>query len=280
MRVLVVGAGKVGRALATGLRACGASVAVTRARARLRRDYTCDLLVIAAADPFLADVAARVAARIASSGARPGAVVHVAGALGLEPLRPFRSVNVPVGTMHPLLSFVGRTPSFTGATLRVGGDAKAVRAARRVARILGMVPRTLPGLPDAAYHAAAALVANGSVALVSAATDLLVRHGVAPAIAPEMFAVLLRSVAANLLDVGLPNALSGPVRRGDVATVERHLDLWGERADLYRAIVSAQLAMAERIGEASGAALDALRSLSDRPPQNRSKPARRAKIRA
>lgn len=277
MNVLVVGAGKVGRALSRALRASGARVSLTRARsAATRRSFACELLVIAASDPWIADVATAVADRLhaAARAERPRAVVHVAGALGVEPLAPFRSVNVPVGRMHPLLSFSGRSPAFAGATLRLGGDAAAVRAGRRVAGLLGMVPRVLPSLPDDAYHAAAALLANGAVALASEAAVLLGRYGVSRPVAAEMLAPLLASVAANLAALGLPTALSGPVRRGDARTVGRHLAAFGPPADLYRAVVAAQIGLAREIREADPGALAAVAELVREDPQKRSKPGR------
>lgn len=274
MKILVVGAGKVGRALARALRAAGADVTLGRARGvERRRSFGCDLLVIAAADPWIAEVAEAVVRRVRDGdrSRRPGAVVHLAGALGVEPLAPFRSVNVPIGRMHPLLSFSGRPPSFAGATLRLGGEAGAVRVARRVAALLGMVARALPGLPDAAYHAAAALVANGAVALAGEAAALLGRYGVSRALASEMLAPLVSSVAGNLGALGLPAALSGPVRRGDVPTVIKHLAAFGRVGSLYRAVVVAQLALAREIGEADERALDALARLVRSRPQKRSK---------
>ncbi|MFO0613982.1 MAG: DUF2520 domain-containing protein [Polyangiaceae bacterium] len=264
MNVLVVGAGKVGRALALRLREAGASVSVVRARSVARRKgFGADLLIVAAADPWVARVARTIVDRLeaAPRALRPAAVVHVAGGLGLEALDAFRSVSIPVGQMHPLLSFAGAPPALDGATMRVDGDPGAIRAAREVARLLGMVARRFERLPPAAYHAAAALVANGAVGLVGAAASALALHGVPRDVAARMFGRLLASVAENVSGLGLPAALTGPVRRGDAAAIERHLAHLDGSVKLYRAVVTAQLGMARELGEATESALDRIEEL-------------------
>jgi predicted short-subunit dehydrogenase-like oxidoreductase (DUF2520 family) len=140
-----------------------------------------------------------------------------------------------------------------------------VRVARRVVRRLGMTPRTVRNLDRIAYHAAAGLVANGSAALAAAGCELLEKAGVAANVAPRMLGPLLRSVADNVERLGLPMALTGPVRRGDTGAVERHLRAIESRSPrlvpLYRALVAAQLPLARELGEGDAQAWDALASL-------------------
>jgi predicted short-subunit dehydrogenase-like oxidoreductase (DUF2520 family) len=73
-----------------------------------------------------------------------------------------------------------------------------------------------------AYHAAAALVANGAAALAHAGVDVLVALGIERREAARTLAGLLRSVADNVAHVGVPDALTGPIARGDAATVRLH----------------------------------------------------------
>jgi predicted short-subunit dehydrogenase-like oxidoreductase (DUF2520 family) len=144
----------------------------------------------------------------------------------------------------------------------VAGDRAAVRLASRAARLLGMSPRTLPELDPIAYHAAAGLVANGAAALAAAGTELLGKAGVPPGTASKMLGPLLRSVADNVERLGMPNALTGPVRRGDAKAVERHLEIIASRCPdlvvLYRALVVAQLPLARRLGDADARAFEAI----------------------
>jgi predicted short-subunit dehydrogenase-like oxidoreductase (DUF2520 family) len=124
------------------------------------------------------------------------------------------------------------------------------------------VPRELPGLDTVAYHAAAGLVANGAAALAAVGAELLVHGGVPRDVAPAMLGPLLRSVAENVSMLGFPDALTGPVRRGDVAGLQKHLATLRAKlpsaVPLYVAAAAAQLPLARAIGDATPASLDAI----------------------
>ena len=196
-------------------------------------------------------------------------VLHVAGALGAEPLAALRGVCAGVGQMHPMISFASPrwAPDLARGNVHVQGDPRAVARARTLARRLGMTPRTVPDLDTIAYHAAAGLVANGAAALAAVGAELLVRAGVARTVAPKMLGPLLRSVAENVERLGFPEALTGPVRRGDVAGLEKHLSTLRaklpEAVSLYLAAAQAQLPLARAIADAPPASFDAIeRSLA------------------
>jgi predicted short-subunit dehydrogenase-like oxidoreductase (DUF2520 family) len=125
-----------------------------------------------------------------------------------------------------------------------------------------MRPRTIAGLDVALYHAAAGLVANGTAALAAVGADLLVRAGADRALAPRMLGPLLRSVAENVEALGFPAALTGPVRRGDLAGLEGHLAAlrykYPRALPLYLAAAEAQLPLARAIGDAPEATFRAI----------------------
>jgi predicted short-subunit dehydrogenase-like oxidoreductase (DUF2520 family) len=166
--------------------------------------------------------------------------------------------------MHPMISFASRTftPSLSRGQLHVDGDAAAVRAARRLGRRLGMTPRTIAGLDRVAYHAAAGLVANGAAALAAGGVELLAKAGVTREVAVAMLGPLLRSVAENVERLGLPEALTGPVRRGDAAGVGKHLETLGrlapELVPFYVAAARTQIPLARALGDAPAESFDAL----------------------
>jgi len=264
--VFVLGAGKVGTALARALRAGGARVILRPARKGIPpKPIDADLLILAVRDGKLVEVVQALAARARVS--RRTAVVHCAGALGIEPLLPLRPMTRGVAQMHPMISFASTkfTPTLDRGQVNVDGDLPAVQVAERVARQLGMSPRRLPHLDKVAYHAAAGLVANGAAALAAAGTDLLVKGGVPPPLAAKMLGPLLRSVAENVERLGLPGALTGPVRRGDPQGVGRHLEVIADRAPnlipLYRALVAAQIPLARAIGDAESSVFDTIERL-------------------
>lgn len=259
--VFIYGAGKVGRGLARALRAAGVPVTLRPARRGLPRRIDADLLIIALRDRDLAPCAEALRAR-GIVGHKPVAIVHCAGALGPEALAPVRGGKVSVAQMHPMISFASPafTPALARGQLHVDGDPAAMRMGRRIGRRLGMTPRTIVGLDRVAYHAAAGLVANGAAALAAAGAALLERAGVGGGTAAAMLGPLLRSVAENVEALGLPAALTGPVRRGDAAGVARHLEtlrrLAPDLVPLYLAATKTQLPLARALGEAPGEAFD------------------------
>jgi predicted short-subunit dehydrogenase-like oxidoreductase (DUF2520 family) len=263
MRVLVIGAGKVGRALVKALRAKGATATLRAARKGLpRARIEADVIVLAVRDRDLAPLSTALAAERLVS---PRAVcVHVAGALDAEVLAPLRAVCRGVAQMHPMIAVasITKAPSLARGHVHVQGDREAVKRAQRLARLLGMTPRTFAHLDTIGYHAAAGLVANGAAALAAIGAELLVKAGVARDVVPHMLGPLLRSVADNVEALGFPDALTGPVRRGDAGAVEKHFAILQAKlpsaVPLYLASAEAQLPLARAIGDAPPAAFDAI----------------------
>jgi predicted short-subunit dehydrogenase-like oxidoreductase (DUF2520 family) len=263
MRVFILGSGKVGRTLGRALRRAGWSVEARAARAGLpHRPIDASLLILAVRDQDLVRVAEEIANRRWIS---PGtACVHVAGARGPDALAALRPVSAGVAQMHPMISFADPDvpPTLTRGNVHISGDPVAERRARAVARALGMTARTVPELDRVGYHAAAGLVANGGAALAAIGAELLVRSGVSRAEAPRLLGPLLRSVADNVEALGFPWALTGPVRRGDAAAVDKQIRLLSEKlpeaVPLFLAATLAQLPLARALGDGSADALDAL----------------------
>ncbi len=240
----VVGGGALARAFLPGLVARGypvlALAASTRASARKAtrgfegiratasvKDAVRDarLVLLAVPDREIGPLA-RVLARDLRGQWDRRVVLHHAGALGLEPLAPLSREGASVGVLHPLQS-LGRGPLaaslLSGARARIEGDSRAATLGRRLARDLGLVPFSLPRGSSAAdrhaYHAAASLVSNDLLALVSIAVRLLGRIGVKPDAALRALAPLARGTLAQIADAGLVGGLTGPVARGDAVTL-------------------------------------------------------------
>jgi predicted short-subunit dehydrogenase-like oxidoreductase (DUF2520 family) len=258
MSVFVLGAGKLGSALSRALRKAGVKVTLRPARRGLPRSIDADVVVLAVRDRELQPTAAALVGVVA----RRAVVVHVAGALDATPLSPLRGACAGVAQMHPMISFAGARigPELARGNVHVQGDPVAVARARRLAKRLGMTPRTVKGLDTVAYHAAAGLVANGAAALAAVGAELLVKAGVSRADAAKMLGPLVRSVADNIETLGFPGALTGPVRRGDATGVEKHLATLRARlpdaVGLYIAAAYAQLPLARALGDAPAASFD------------------------
>lgn len=261
MNVLFFGAGKVGVALHHAARRARLSSTLRAARRGLPDDLSpFDLVVVATRDGNIAKAAGELAAQ--GSLKRTAVVVHVAGAQPADALAGVRAACAGVAQMHPMIAFANLSiaPSVVGGHVHVQGDAAAVKVARRFAAAIGMRPRTFPGLDPVLYHAAAGLVANGAAALAAAGAEVLERAGVPRDKAPLLLGPLLRSVADNVEALGLPGALTGPVRRGDAGAVAKHLEMLAKLgphlSGLYAAMADAQLPLARALGDAPATAFD------------------------
>jgi predicted short-subunit dehydrogenase-like oxidoreductase (DUF2520 family) len=266
MRVFIVGAGKVGVALARAVRRAGWHATLRPMRGGLpSRALHADLVVLAVRERQLDALATALAC--AGILPRRAVCVHTAGSLDAEPLARLRSACAGVAQMHPMISFASTeyAPTLARGNVHIQGDPAAVRRATALARRLGMTPRTIRGLDTVGYHAAAGLVANGAAALAAAGAELLVRSGVPADQAPRLLGPLLRSVAENVEELGFPRSLTGPVRRGDASALQKHLDALRKRVPaavpLFLASGLAQLPLARALPDAPPEALDAVEAL-------------------
>jgi len=262
-RVFVFGAGKVGSALARALRRTRWRVSLRPARRGWpRRPVEADIVVLALRDRELLETVEHL--RQTKLVDRRAVVVHVAGALSSDVLAPVRPFTAGVAQMHPMISFASRNhpPTLLRGNVHVEGDPRAVRRASRLAKAIGMTPRHFPHLDTVGYHAAAALTANGAAALAAQAAEVLVAANVPRKLAPKLLGPLLRSVADNVETLGFPDALTGPVRRGDVAAVVRGAAtlkaLSPSVLPFYRSVVAAQLPLARALREAPDEGFDAI----------------------
>jgi predicted short-subunit dehydrogenase-like oxidoreductase (DUF2520 family) len=125
--------------------------------------------------------------------------------------------------MHPLVSFPSKrgNPSLRDTTFTVNGSRRAIGTSRRIAQACGarvVVAQTR----DTAYHAAAALVANGAAALAFTSVGVLEGLGFDKRAAERAIGGLLKSVGENVQSLGVPGALTGPIARGEAAAVANH----------------------------------------------------------
>jgi predicted short-subunit dehydrogenase-like oxidoreductase (DUF2520 family) len=261
LSVAIFGAGKVGSAIHRGLRAARVDCSLRAARRGLyEHPVRASLLVLTVRDREIPIVARALAEKHLVT--KETAVVHVAGALSAEALAAVRASSAGVAQMHPMIAFASTdwSPTIAGGHAHVAGDREAVRRAKKLCGALGLHPRTFPSLDPVLYHASAGLVANGAAALAAAGLSALRAAGVPDAVIPRLLGPLLRSVADNVEHLGLPQALTGPVRRGDARAVEAHLAtlrrISPELEGLYRAMGRAQLPLAREVGDASAEALD------------------------
>ena len=232
-RIALVGRGRLGSALHTALEAAG--IEVFPLGRDERPDGPVDAVLLCVPDAVIADAAAVVA------GSAP-LIGHTSGATALDVLGAPEAFG-----LHPLQTFTAAGGSFAGAGAAIGGTTPgAVATAAALARCLRMRPFELADSDRPAYHAAASIASNFLVTLEAAAEQVAATAGVDRA----LLAPLVRQTVENWAALGPERALTGPVARGDEATVERQREAVAsaapELAELFDALVEATRAVAAK----------------------------------
>ncbi len=225
-----------------------------------------DLVLITTPDTRIGAVGRQLAA--AGALASGTVALHCSGALDAEILGVLREGGVHVGSLHPLQSFAApvldRSP-FQGIVMAGEGDPPAVVLAEDLAHRLKARFIRLPAGTKALYHAAAVAASNYLVTLMGAAVEMLSACGLNGREAFAVLAPLVRGTLDNIERMGVADALTGPIARGDAATVERHCrDLAAHKPELlglYRLLGQFTLELARTRGELGADQLDALHAL-------------------
>jgi predicted short-subunit dehydrogenase-like oxidoreductase (DUF2520 family) len=243
-RVGVVGAGRLGTALSGALREAGVAVEGPAGRGQVPGD--CSAIVLCVPDGEIEAAAAAI------TGAAP-LVGHTSGATPLNALAP---AGAAAFGLHPLQTFTAESSglrAFAGAGCAIAGStAEALAFAAGLARVLGMTPFEIDDEGRAAYHAAASMASNFLVTLQAAAERIAAGAGLEPDEARQLLVPLLRRTVDNLAALGPSEALTGPIARGDEATVAAQrraiaeeapelLDLFDVLAEHTRAVVAARV---------------------------------------
>lgn len=264
--VSLVGCGRAGGAIGLGLTRSGYEIAAAWSRTRGGRQRAHRLLdapvlseaadvaglgevvIVAVPDSAIAEVGAEIA-----SGVRSGCLVlHTSGGTSVEALSAVREAGARIGSVHPLQTIPDATrgaDALRGATVAVTCDAADVPVVYRLARAWGGRPFMLADDAKTRYHAAAVFAANYLVTSVWAAMELLQDIGVGNA--RQALTPLVQASVRNVLSMTPAKAITGPVARGDIETVRRHLEALrrddpsdGRIADAYASLARLTAALA------------------------------------
>lgn len=268
-----IGPGTVGTALAFGLAEAGYDVVALYGRTPeplARAVARIPSAVAAASAQGVVDAADLVFLTVPDDAIEPVAngldwsaatsAVHCSGAASLELLDHARQQGALVGAFHPLQSFA----SPEQAIKNLSGSGFAIEASdptledrlSELARALGGNPLVLEG-EKALYHASAVIACNDLVTLLDAAAGLWTALGLTKEDGLRALLPLVRGTIENLEAIGLPNALTGPVARGDIGTVKRNLAALErhapETAHLYIELARRTIPIARAKGTLDGA---------------------------
>ena len=228
MRLIVVGHGRAGGALALAARAASHEVVGVLTRELVDTGWPsldwetdlpeADIVLIAVRDEAIEEVARRLSARVGEIGV----VAHLSGFVPVLALHEIQERGTAVGGFHPLQSLADHqtgAAALSGAYVGIDGDELAVDMLTHFATSLGMEPFRLDDHARPAYHAAAAAASNFVVTALAVSADLFDSAGVDPRVSRP----LVERAVANVFDKGPAASLTGPIARGDIDTVIGHL---------------------------------------------------------
>ena len=208
------------------------------------------VVILAVRDDGIRPLAAALAATRAITPDH--VVLHLSGVQGQEALGPLVTSRAALGSLHPLQTIVEperAAARLKGAWAAVEGMPRAVAAAERLARDLGMRPFRIATKAKAIYHAGAVFASNYLVVVEAMAQRLLRHAGLTDADAWAALRPLVEGTLENLGSAEPKDALTGPIARGDTATIVRHIEsLTLDDGKLYRALGRAALELAQKRG--------------------------------
>ncbi len=214
----------------------------------------CDRILIAVPDSAIVDVALQLPPSAKT-------LLHTCGAHGAELLNPLRELGAHCGAIHPLQTFA--TPdagyhALAGISFAIDGDGDALVWAEEIANLLDGSILRIPGASRALYHAATAIASNHLIAVMDAAIQTMQRAGLSETTAIVALSPMMRTSLQNAIERGPTQALTGPVERGDLHTVELHLGAMAQMTpsiqNLYRAGSLQALTIARQRGMEPGIA--------------------------
>lgn len=200
-----------------------------------------DIVFITTPDSAIADTCNSIS--LHSGFCKNGVVLHCSGALPSTILASVKECGAFAGSMHPLQSFASveiKKNPFQDIIISLEGEKEAVSAARKIATDLGATCFTIQTEAKTLYHASAVVASNYLVTLLDLSLKLLEAAGISGADALKALKPLIEGTLSNIEKAGITRALTGPIVRGDIETVKRHLEDIGSKTpdllDLYKTL--------------------------------------------
>lgn len=242
--IAIVGCGKVGTAIGKFLAEAGYNIAGLASKSLSSAERVADIVktnnvseipweitkkadivFLTTPDNAIADTCNSISIH---SGFRKNAVVlHCSGALPSTILSSAKKCNAFIGSMHPLQSFASTAPAgnpFKDIIISVEGEKDAVNKARKIATDLGAECLMIKTEAKALYHASAVVASNYLVTLLDLSFRLIKAAGITDREAFKALKPLIQGTLSNIEKAGTVNALTGPIVRGDIETLKRHLE--------------------------------------------------------
>ncbi len=268
----IIGAGRLGVALAAVLSGCGYDFIGIASRSLASAQKAVEIIGCGCAFYDICSLAksvqiifittpdkeiASVCNQIASHGAfgKDSIVFHCSGSLPADILISARNCGAHIGSLHPIQSFaeVNQAIKLLPASFfGFEGDKAAQTAAREIAQAMNGKLLIIPTKDKALYHAAAVFASNYTVCLLDIGVGLLESLGIDKQDAYAALLSLFKGTLHNLERLGLPQALTGPIARGDTPTIANHLSILSDKypqiLEFYKRLGEQAVKIAEQQG--------------------------------
>jgi predicted short-subunit dehydrogenase-like oxidoreductase (DUF2520 family) len=218
--IAIFGAGRLGTALAKRLSEAGYTVKTLTRKSVRSTQLDAQVLWFCVPDAEIA----RVADSFSQFEWKRKVAFHSSGVLSSDALASLRDAGGCVASVHPLMTFVKRSvPELTGVPFAIEGDVSAIRVARGIVRNLRGQALAIKKQDKVAYHAFATMICPLLVSLLAASEKAAALAGISAADSRPRMLPIIRQTLRNYEKLGPAAAFSGPIVRGDVATVRAHL---------------------------------------------------------
>ncbi len=202
---------------------------------------TSDVIIISVPDKQI-DKAVQNFATETETNLNEKVFIHTSGAHSSDLLLPLRKKGAFTASMHPIQAFASYETAVNlveGTYFCVEGDKEAVRTALQLITAIKGIPVEIETEKKALYHASAVMASNLLVALQEEAVKMMIKAGVERNMATKALQPLLAGTVKNISEYGTGKALTGPIARGDIQTVKKHLQALKNDChvlDIYRSL--------------------------------------------
>lgn len=279
MKAAFIGNGRICRAFSAYIEARGAAITGRFGRREVYSDETrgevdaralsdlaaaSDLIFITTPDDTIHEIAAILAATGADLSGK--LAVHMSGSLESREMAALQGRCAGLYSLHPMTSITGDPLDFSRVhlTLEGSGTDAAEAAMRAFLQAMDLHCTRISGAHKLLYHAASCLSANYTVTLVDIAQKIYRDIGFDEATAQALLLPLMRQVIENIAEKGSAKALTGPISRGDVGTLQKHLAAlaaYGQYEDVYRLVGSYTAGLSARAGNITSERAQQIRAL-------------------
>lgn len=282
-----IGAGITGTALATRLDQQGYDIAAVSSRTLVSAEKlaqrmkhcrvyktaqevadNAQFVFITTPDDVIGEVAVRIRWYKGQS------VVHCSGAHSVDIIESARQFGANTGCFHPLQTFASMEQAIEnlpGSTFAIEADEPLLTVVKDMSTAMAGHWIILEAGDKVLYHTAAVFACNYLVTLMKLATDLWQDFGVSQEQAIKALLPLLRGTLSNIENVGLPNCLTGPIARGDLGTIKRHLEALEKESpyllSTYKQLGLQTLPIALAKGKINSEKVQELQALLSKQPQ-------------